>query len=100
MQIHLIAVGQKMPGWVVQGYRTFAERLPWGRGYVLHYKAAPEGIADWLGSRGVTPTCLLLTHLHYDHIGNADLVPNATFHCHPEELASFRRDPAGSRSSG
>jgi 23S rRNA (pseudouridine1915-N3)-methyltransferase len=28
MQIHLIAVGQKMPGWVVQGYRTFAERLP------------------------------------------------------------------------
>ena len=25
---------------------TFAERLPWGRGYVLHYKPAPAGIAD------------------------------------------------------
>ncbi len=28
MQIVLIAVGQKMPGWVTQGYMAFATRLP------------------------------------------------------------------------
>lgn len=28
MQIHLIAVGSKMPGWVEQGYQEFAKRLP------------------------------------------------------------------------
>jgi 23S rRNA (pseudouridine1915-N3)-methyltransferase len=28
MQIFLIAVGQKMPKWVIDGYQTFADRLP------------------------------------------------------------------------
>lgn len=28
MQIHLIAVGSKMPAWVTQGYDEFARRLP------------------------------------------------------------------------
>lgn len=28
MHIHLIAVGQKMPGWVKQGYEEYAKRLP------------------------------------------------------------------------
>jgi len=28
MRIHVIAVGQKMPGWVEQGYREYAQRLP------------------------------------------------------------------------
>lgn len=28
MQIHLIAVGQKMPDWVERGYQVFAARLP------------------------------------------------------------------------
>lgn len=28
MQIHLIAVGEKMPAWVVQGYNEYARRLP------------------------------------------------------------------------
>jgi 23S rRNA (pseudouridine1915-N3)-methyltransferase len=28
MQIHLIAVGQKMPAWVEQGYREYAQRMP------------------------------------------------------------------------
>lgn len=35
---------------------------------------APEGVADWLESRGVTPTALLLTHLHYDHVIDAAAV--------------------------
>ena len=28
MQIHLLAVGQKMPVWVKQGYQTFSQRMP------------------------------------------------------------------------
>ncbi|OOZ40896.1 23S rRNA (pseudouridine(1915)-N(3))-methyltransferase RlmH [Solemya pervernicosa gill symbiont] len=28
MQIHLIAVGNKIPGWVVNGYEEYAKRLP------------------------------------------------------------------------
>ncbi len=28
MQIHLIAIGQRMPGWVNQGYEEYARRLP------------------------------------------------------------------------
>ncbi|PVZ72096.1 23S rRNA (pseudouridine(1915)-N(3))-methyltransferase RlmH [Pelagibaculum spongiae] len=28
MQIHLIAVGSKMPGWVVEGYQEYARRMP------------------------------------------------------------------------
>jgi 23S rRNA (pseudouridine1915-N3)-methyltransferase len=28
MQIHLIAVGNKMPGWVQQGYEQYAKRMP------------------------------------------------------------------------
>ncbi|MBS3963598.1 MAG: 23S rRNA (pseudouridine(1915)-N(3))-methyltransferase RlmH [Methylomonas sp.] len=28
MQIHLVAVGNRMPGWVQQGYNEYAKRLP------------------------------------------------------------------------
>jgi len=28
MQFHLLAVGQKMPAWVIQGYQEYARRLP------------------------------------------------------------------------
>ena len=28
MRIHLLAVGQKMPSWVEQGYREYAQRMP------------------------------------------------------------------------
>ncbi|MCW8854057.1 MAG: 23S rRNA (pseudouridine(1915)-N(3))-methyltransferase RlmH [Gammaproteobacteria bacterium] len=28
MKIHLLAVGQKMPSWVEQGYKEYAQRLP------------------------------------------------------------------------
>jgi len=28
MQIHLIAVGQRMPDWVTQGYQEYARRMP------------------------------------------------------------------------
>lgn len=32
---------------------------------------APLGVCDWLGTLGVFPTDLLLTHQHYDHVEDA-----------------------------
>ena len=35
---------------------------------------APEGVGDWLKAEGATPTDILLTHQHYDHVqGVAEL---------------------------
>jgi len=36
MQINLIAIGQKMPGWVTQGYQEYAKRLPDAYQLILH----------------------------------------------------------------
>lgn len=36
MNIHLIAVGQRMPGWVTQGYQEFAKRMPPECRLILH----------------------------------------------------------------
>ncbi len=35
---------------------------------------APEGMADWLRSKGITPEVLLLTHQHFDHCQDAALI--------------------------
>lgn len=40
MKIHLIAVGQKMPAWVEEGYTEYARRLPADCALVLHEIAA------------------------------------------------------------
>ena len=36
---------------------------------------------------------VIFTHLHYDHIGNFDLFPNATFYASSEAIKSFQEDP-------
>ena len=46
--------------------------------------------ADGLLALGVDPgtvPTLIVTHLHYDHVGNADLFPNATLHIQDKEVA-------------
>ncbi|MBR9698981.1 MBL fold metallo-hydrolase [Candidatus Woesearchaeota archaeon] len=35
---------------------------------------------------------VILTHLHYDHVGNIDLFPNAKFYASPEEIEAFKKD--------
>ena len=40
MRIHLIAVGEKMPAWVSQGYEEYARRLPADNSLLLHEVAA------------------------------------------------------------
>ncbi|MBE0470334.1 MAG: 23S rRNA (pseudouridine(1915)-N(3))-methyltransferase RlmH [Methyloprofundus sp.] len=41
MQIHVITIGQKMPGWVKQGYDEYAKRMP--RECELVLKEIPAG---------------------------------------------------------
>ena len=36
---------------------------------------------------------VIFTHLHYDHIGNFDLFPNASFYASEAEIASFEKSP-------
>ena len=42
VNIHLIAVGQRMPSWVSQGYEEFAKRLPAECRLLLHEIPAPK----------------------------------------------------------
>ncbi len=40
-------------------------------------------------------THVIFTHLHYDHIGNFDLFPNARFFASKEEIEDFNKKPNG-----
>ncbi len=45
---------------------------------------------DGLKALGIEPeriTDVLVTHMHYDHVGNLDLFPNAIFHIQDREMA-------------
>jgi len=35
---------------------------------------------------------VIFTHLHYDHVGNFDLFPNAEFFCSEQEIAYFKKN--------
>ncbi|MEM7403962.1 MAG: N-acyl homoserine lactonase family protein [Pseudomonadota bacterium] len=45
-----------------------------------------EGLA-LLGIDASRVTDVIITHMHYDHAGNLELFPNATFHLQDEEMA-------------
>ncbi len=38
---------------------------------------------------------VIFTHLHYDHIGNFNMLPNAKFYAHKDEISSFEKDKIG-----
>ncbi|MBU0614482.1 MAG: MBL fold metallo-hydrolase, partial [Nanoarchaeota archaeon] len=38
---------------------------------------------------------VIFTHLHYDHMGNFDLFPNAEFFASEQEISDFNLDPLG-----
>ena len=55
-----------------------------------------EGLA-LLGVDAATVQNVILTHLHYDHVGNFDMFPNATLHVQDKEMAyatgRYMREP-------
>ena len=46
----------------------------------------PIQTLDLLGLPAARVTDVILTHLHYDHVGNFDRVPNANFHLQESEM--------------
>ena len=38
---------------------------------------------------------VIFTHLHYDHIGNFNIFPNAKFYAHKEEITYFEQNKEG-----
>lgn len=49
-------------------------------------RSATEGLA-LIGVDAVTAPSVILTHLHYDHVGGFDQFPNARFHLQDREMA-------------
>ncbi|MGE5130060.1 MAG: N-acyl homoserine lactonase family protein [Sphingomonadaceae bacterium] len=50
-----------------------------------HLRCPTEGLR-LLGVEAATVRNVVITHLHYDHVGNFDLFPAATFHLQDEEM--------------
>jgi glyoxylase-like metal-dependent hydrolase (beta-lactamase superfamily II) len=48
--------------------------------------AAPRSLLARVGVEPATVETVVLTHLHYDHTGNVDAFPHASFHVHRREL--------------
>ena len=51
-----------------------------------HLRCPTEGLR-MLGAEAGTVSDVVITHLHYDHVGNFDLFPSATFHLQDRELS-------------
>ena len=69
--------------WIVD--TGFAAADAEARGRTL-LRTASEGLAA-LGIDAATAEDVILTHLHYDHIGGFDQFPNARFHLQDREMA-------------
>ena len=51
-----------------------------------HLRCPTEGLR-MLGVEAAAVSDVVITHLHYDHVGNFDLFPSATFHLQDDELS-------------
>jgi len=83
--------------WVaVRGDRVVLVDTGWNEGSATKRGRDPGDPLDVaLGAVGVSPadvTDVVLTHLHYDHGGNIDLLPNARLHLQRAELEFWQSD--------
>ncbi len=58
--------------------------------------AAPRTLLERTGIEPASVETVVMTHLHYDHTGNLDAFPRASFHVHRREL-EFWRSPEATR---
>jgi glyoxylase-like metal-dependent hydrolase (beta-lactamase superfamily II) len=77
--------------WAIVGEgRTFVVDTGFGAVEAEHRKRELiRSPADGLKAIGIDPAKVedvILTHMHYDHAGNLDLFPNATFHIQDREM--------------
>ncbi|MGH7091528.1 MAG: N-acyl homoserine lactonase family protein, partial [Stellaceae bacterium] len=78
--------------WVIVGEgRTFVVDTGFGEAEAkARGRELLRSPGDGLRALGIDPTevaDVIVTHMHYDHAGNLDLFPNATFHIQDRELA-------------
>lgn len=75
----------------VSGGKTFIVDTGFGREQAEKRKRELiRSPADGLKALGIDPARVedvIITHMHYDHAGNLDLFPNATFHIQDREMA-------------
>ncbi len=83
MDYFVWAVVGKKRTWIVDTGFTAADAEARGRTLL---RTAAEGLAA-LGIDAATAEDVILTHLHYDHIGGFDQFPNARFHLQDSEMA-------------
>lgn len=62
---------------------------PSGKGY--ENVELPDAVLGKIGMRPEDIETVILTHLHFDHIGNLDQFPNATFHVQRAEYDGWKR---------
>jgi glyoxylase-like metal-dependent hydrolase (beta-lactamase superfamily II) len=76
---------------VTGGGKTFIVDTGFGREQARQRKRELiRSPADGLKALGIDPARVedvVITHMHYDHAGNLDLFPNATFHIQDREMA-------------
>jgi glyoxylase-like metal-dependent hydrolase (beta-lactamase superfamily II) len=61
---------------------------PSGKGY--ENVELPEAVLAKVGIRPEAVETVILTHLHFDHMGNVDRFPNATFHVQRSEYDGWK----------
>ncbi len=75
---------------VVGGGRTFVVDTGFGKQQAdLRKRQLLRSPSDGLKALGIDPARVedvVITHMHYDHAGNLDLFPNATFHIQDREM--------------
>ncbi len=55
------------------------------RGHIFH-RCPTQGLAE-IGLRAEDVTDVIVTHMHWDHLGNLEKFPNARIHVHKAEMA-------------
>ena len=68
---------------------TWASRKRWARGEAASSCAAPARAWPRSAWTAASVQHVILSHFHYDHVGNYALFPNATFYVQDSEMAFY-----------
>ena len=80
------------PLWFFQTNSYVIADGPGSAAIIVDAPPDPEGIANLLARRDLTPVACLVTHGHIDHVGGIDAVvgPSVTAYLHPDDIDMAR----------